>query len=229
MAIAEWGSYCLVGANALAALHTPPPTMHCTASMHGALHIMHGTLTDNGTKHKYPLHVLSPGHPQSQSLTPQSITPTAPPHSLPNPPPRPQFADSIGLPTDEGLFGFRPFSEVWCGRLAMMGFVTSIVEEATTGQGTLRQIGLEPSSGLLTFMLAALGTAVVVGSASTAAKLVKKEMTKKDVARYRNFLGLNNANDYLQAANEMKVRPASIISTLMLSSSAVAAKAAAAA
>lgn len=28
-----------------------------------------------------------------------------------------QFADSIGLPTDEGLFGFRPFAEQWCGRL----------------------------------------------------------------------------------------------------------------
>ena len=30
-----------------------------------------------------------------------------------------QFADSIGLPTDEGLFGFKPFPEVrmllvWC-------------------------------------------------------------------------------------------------------------------
>jgi hypothetical protein len=31
-----------------------------------------------------------------------------------------QFADSIGLPTDEGLFGFKPFAEQWCGRLAMM-------------------------------------------------------------------------------------------------------------
>ena len=44
-----------------------------------------------------------------------------------------QFADSIGLPTDEGLFGFKPFSEVWVGRLAMIGFLTSVVQEFLTG------------------------------------------------------------------------------------------------
>ena len=31
-----------------------------------------------------------------------------------------QFADSIGLPTDEGIFGFKPFPELWVGRLAMV-------------------------------------------------------------------------------------------------------------
>lgn len=43
--------------------------------------------------------------------------PVAPPntHHL-----TPQFANSIGLPTDEGIFGFRPFAENWVGRLAMM-------------------------------------------------------------------------------------------------------------
>ncbi|KAI8475645.1 MAG: hypothetical protein J3K34DRAFT_403970 [Monoraphidium minutum] len=115
-----------------------------------------------------------------------------------------QFADSIGLPTEEGIFGFRPFAEVWVGRLAMMGFVTSIVEEAMTGQGTLRQIGLTPSPGLLTAMLVALGGAVTVGAGATAAKLAQRKMTAKDVARYKNFLGLNNANDFIEAANAMK-------------------------
>lgn len=117
-----------------------------------------------------------------------------------------QFADSIGLPTDEGIFGFRPFAEVWVGRLAMAGFLTSIIEEAVTGRGTLRQIGLEPSEGLLTGMLAVLGVAVIAGSASTAVKLAQRKMTAKDVARYKNFLGLNNANDFVQAAAEMKRR-----------------------
>ncbi|GBF99882.1 hypothetical protein Rsub_12678 [Raphidocelis subcapitata] len=115
-----------------------------------------------------------------------------------------QFADSIGLPTEEGVFGFRPFAEVWCGRLAMMGFVTSIVEEAVTGRGTLRQIGLEPSPGLFTGLSIVLGVALVAGTASTAAKLAQRKMTAKDVARYKNFLGLNNANDFVVAAREMK-------------------------
>jgi hypothetical protein len=61
----------------------------------------------------------------------------------------------------------------------MMGFVTSIVEEATTGQGTLRQIGLEPSPGLLAGLLGVLGVALVAGTASTAVKLVQKKMTAK--------------------------------------------------
>lgn len=117
-----------------------------------------------------------------------------------------KFADSIGLPTDEGLFGFRPFAEVWVGRLAMMGFVTSIVEEAVTGNGTLRQIGLEPSPALLTALLAALGVAVAAGTVSTAAKLAQRKMTAKDVARYRSFLGLDNANDFEEAARDMKRR-----------------------
>jgi hypothetical protein len=31
----------------------------------------------------------------------------------------PQFADSIGLPTDEGLFGFKPFAETWTGDIVV--------------------------------------------------------------------------------------------------------------
>lgn len=43
------------------------------------------------------------------------------------------YLDSIGLPTDEGYFGFKPFSEVWVGRWAMIGFVSSIYGEAVSG------------------------------------------------------------------------------------------------
>ncbi|KAF8062640.1 fbiC [Scenedesmus sp. PABB004] len=118
-----------------------------------------------------------------------------------------KFADSIGLPTDEGLFGFKPFAEVWCGRLAMMGFVVSIVEEAMTGQGTLGQLGLAtPSPGLLAALGGAAGVATLLGTANTAAKLVTKRMTPQDVARYKNFLGLNNPNDFMAAAADMKAR-----------------------
>jgi hypothetical protein len=48
----------------------------------------------------------------------------APPASSPLPPApsrRAQFADSIGLPTDEGIFGFRPFAEVGAAPSAAAG------------------------------------------------------------------------------------------------------------
>eukprot|EP00775_Hariotina_reticulata_P006599 gene6599-6827_t len=117
------------------------------------------------------------------------------------------FADNIGLPTDEGLFGFKPFAEQWCGRLAMMGFVTSIVEEAITGRGTLQQIGFEtPSTDVLALLLVVFGGATLVGTADTVRKLVTRQFTRGDIARYKNFLGLNNAEDYKLAAAEMKRR-----------------------
>ncbi len=31
-----------------------------------------------------------------------------------------QLAEDIGLPVDEGIFGFKPFPELWVGRLAMV-------------------------------------------------------------------------------------------------------------
>lgn len=95
-----------------------------------------------------------------------------------------QFADSIGLPTDEGLFGFKPFAETWTGRLAMMGFVVSIVEEAMGNGGTLAQIGIDtPSPAVLGLLCAVFGGATLVGTATTAYKLVSKKMTPNDIAR----------------------------------------------
>jgi hypothetical protein len=134
-----------------------------------------------------------------------------PPH-----PALPQWADSIGLPTDEGIFGFRPFAEVgarcggppppsrcwppvanrarrglcvrpaaprspsppalpppppcqtFCGRLAMMGFVISIVEEAATGRGTLGQLGIDSPSMPLTIGLSSLALLATVVRAPAA-------------------------------------------------------------
>jgi hypothetical protein len=95
-----------------------------------------------------------------------------------------QFADSIGLPTDEGLFGFKPFAETWTGRLAMMGFVVSIVEEAMGNGGTLQQIGIDtPSTTVLGLLLGLVGTATVVGTASTAYKLFARKMSPSDISR----------------------------------------------
>ena len=62
----------------------------------------------------------------------------------------------------------------------MMGFVISIVEEAMTGQGTLAQLGLDtPSGAMLALLTGATTAAVVVGSASTAYRLISRKMTPK--------------------------------------------------
>jgi len=74
----------------------------------------------------------------------------------------------------------QPTLQVWCGRLAMAGFVTSFVEEAMTGRGTLGQLGFQPpSGGLLGALVAITGLAVLAGSASTAVKLFNREMSAK--------------------------------------------------
>jgi hypothetical protein len=117
------------------------------------------------------------------------------------------LADNIGLPTDEGLFGFRPFAEVWTGRLAMMGFITSIVEEAMTGKGTLQQIGLpSPSSELLAALTALVGIVLLVGTADTINKAFQRKLSPKDIARYKNFLGLNSDKEAQLTAAKMKLK-----------------------
>ncbi|MEO1299166.1 MAG: chlorophyll a/b-binding protein [Cyanobacteria bacterium J06636_16] len=39
-------------------------------------------------------------------------------------------------------FGFTRFSEIWNGRLAMLGFLAAIIGEIVTGKGLLAQMGL---------------------------------------------------------------------------------------
>jgi hypothetical protein len=62
--------------------------------------------------------------------------------------------------------------------------VTSIVEEAITGKGTLQQIGFDtPSPGVLTLLLVVFGGATLAGTADTVRKLVTRQMTRGDIAR----------------------------------------------
>lgn len=61
-----------------------------------------------------------------------------------------------------------------------MGFVSSIVVEATTGKGTLAQLGLpSPSPEILTALLVLTIGGTVAGSANTANRLVNKKMTPR--------------------------------------------------
>ena len=45
-------------------------------------------------------------------------------------------------PQPQPKMGFTRFSELWNGRLAMIGFVSAILVEMATGQGILAQLGI---------------------------------------------------------------------------------------
>lgn len=138
-----------------------------------------------------------------------------------------QWADSVGMPTDDGVFGFTPFAEVsaassrmqlktctsevlldcpctymssvdllvttltsscrccnllpqmWVGRWAQLGFVSSIVVEFTSGRGTLQQLGLaSPSTPVLIALCALAGGATLAGTINTVQRATSKKMSK---------------------------------------------------
>lgn len=119
-----------------------------------------------------------------------------------------KIADSIGLPTEEGIFGFKPFPEVWVGRLAMMGFFTSMVEEVITKKGTLGQIGfITPSPPLFVTISGAATVATFVGLAVTFYNANTGKMTARDANRYRDFLGINKeAKNIADSQKTMKMQ-----------------------
>lgn len=104
-----------------------------------------------------------------------------------------KLSANLGLPVDEGIFGFKPFAEVWVGRLAMGGFISSVVGEFLTGKGTLQQVGLiTPSLPLFATILALAGGATTIASGRTILRATGKEMTANELVRYRQFLGIQN-------------------------------------
>ena len=74
----------------------------------------------------------------------------------------------------------------------MMGFLTSIVEEAATGgKGTLAQIGFEtPSPALLTAFLLTFGGLTAASAVRTLADAATGKMSAADALRYGSFLGV---------------------------------------
>ena len=91
-----------------------------------------------------------------------------------------QLSDSMGMPTEDGFFGFTPFAEQWVGRWAMLGFASSIVGEFTTGKGALGQLGVAtPSDPVFAILLAVFGGATVVATVATGKKALDKKMTKR--------------------------------------------------
>lgn len=114
-----------------------------------------------------------------------------------------EFANNVGLPTEEGLFGFKPFAELWVGRLAMMGFITSIVEEFITGRGTLQQIGFETPDSTVLFAIGGLATvATLVATGVTLNNARTGKLTYRDLARYRAFLGIKGEDANIAATQK---------------------------
>eukprot|EP00955_Chlamydomonas_euryale_P046547 353445-Chlamydomonas_euryale.AAC.30 len=94
---------------------------------------------------------------------------------------------------------------MWVGRWSMLGFVSSIVVEFVTGRGTLQQVGLpSPSAPMLIGILAIAGGATIAGTVNTALRASGKKMSKSEVSRYKEFLGLNKEDDWKFAAMAMK-------------------------
>lgn len=127
-----------------------------------------------------------------------------------------QFAESIGLPTEEGIFGFKPFAEVWVGRLAMAGFLSAIIGEFITGKGPLGQIGLiTPSPPLLVTLSAALTSATFVALVQTLVKAQKGDLSPRDAARYSQFLGIAGEDKNIEeSASGLKNRGDPVTNTL---------------
>ncbi|GAX85424.1 hypothetical protein CEUSTIGMA_g12840.t1 [Chlamydomonas eustigma] len=118
-----------------------------------------------------------------------------------------KWSDSVGMNTDDGFFGFTPFAEMWVGRWAQLGFVSSIVVEFTSGQGTLQQVGLpSPSTPLLAVIGVLAGGLSLVATARTIQRAQGKQMSKTEIARYKSFFGLDKEAEVKEEANQMKLR-----------------------
>jgi hypothetical protein len=118
-----------------------------------------------------------------------------------------KLADSVGLPTDEGLFGFKPFPEVWVGRLAMMGFLTSLLEEFWTGKGTLQQIGIAtPSQPVTTLLIVLAGGATLFGTVNTLVKAQTGKLEPRTAERYKQFFGVVPDAEIKAEADKLKQR-----------------------
>eukprot|EP00199_Chlamydomonas_sp_CCMP681_P006600 CAMPEP_0119101778 /NCGR_PEP_ID=MMETSP1180-20130426/731_1 /TAXON_ID=3052 ORGANISM="Chlamydomonas cf sp, Strain CCMP681" /NCGR_SAMPLE_ID=MMETSP1180 /ASSEMBLY_ACC=CAM_ASM_000741 /LENGTH=286 /DNA_ID=CAMNT_0007085951 /DNA_START=112 /DNA_END=972 /DNA_ORIENTATION=+ len=120
-----------------------------------------------------------------------------------------RFSKSIGLDASEGVFGFTPFAENWAGRLAMMGFITSIAEEFVTGKGTLAQINLMesnmgPNYPVLAALCVIFGGATTFGIFDTLNKLRNNKLPARSIARYKNFLALDKEGAEREEARRMK-------------------------
>lgn len=83
----------------------------------------------------------------------------------------------------------------------MMGFITSIVEEAITSKGTLQQIGFSsPDTKLMWIIIGMASVATLAGTAKTLNDARAGKLTRRDLARYRSFLGMKDEAANIRAS-----------------------------
>ena len=100
-----------------------------------------------------------------------------------------------GMDASRGYFGFVPFSELWVGRWAMIGFASGLFAELATGKGILKQIGIQtPSTPVFIALAALIGGSTLVASGRTVARLLSGSMSDAEVRDYASFLGLKGEN-----------------------------------
>ena len=124
----------------------------------------------------------------------------------PSSPPEAQKTVIAGMDATRGFFGFVPFSELWVGRWAMMGFASGLFVELATGKGILKQVGLEsPNKGILILLAVVMGGATLAGTGVTIARAISGTMSKEEIADYATFLGLKGEKKALKSeSDEMK-------------------------
>lgn len=107
---------------------------------------------------------------------------------------RSEMAAKYGLDSTEGIFGFKPFGELWVGRAAMGGFAIGLGTEILTGQGILQQVGLsdgEPNGALFALIAAGLVIPTLLATSKTLVDLQTGDMTMRQFLRYAKFFGLD--------------------------------------
>lgn len=111
-----------------------------------------------------------------------------------------------GMDASRGFFGFVPFSELWVGRWAMMGFASGLFVELATGKGILKQVGIEtPNKGIFILLAVLIGGGTLVGTGTTITKVLTGTMSDESIADYASFLGLKGERKALKAeSDEMK-------------------------
>jgi len=104
-------------------------------------------------------------------------------------------AKNMGFDLSDGLFGFTPFSELWVGRLAMIGFAAGMAGEFASGKGILMQVGLcdgTPNYPLFTLLSVAMGTATLAATTKTLVDLNTGAISKTQMGRYAQFFGIDD-------------------------------------
>lgn len=106
------------------------------------------------------------------------------------------LADDLGCDTSEGIFGFTPFSEIYVGRVAMLGFGVGMTGELFTGKGFLHQLGLcdgTPNVPLFVLLALAMGGGTAYATKRTADAYLNKTMPIVQFKRWAELLRLDRS------------------------------------